>query len=278
MERNFRLKLLGPDYKDKPAATALADFKSRVSNYEKAYQPVGDWEEENNIAYCKIMNVGKKVIAYNISGYLSGQCVFYLMNFNLEGKFNLLHCHIVVTLTYFTVLDRQIFLTRHGESLDNIQGRIGGDAPVSCNVGNPRLYVYIDVADDDDHKLSPSGEKYASALSTFIKEQRVRFALELVRQRHEQEETWISHGLEPLEAGNLLRSSTPEQAFHEKAASISSRQFAVWTSMLQRSMQTAQYFDPDEYDIKHIRFLNEINAAVSQEDDNMNQSNLQKCW
>ncbi|CDS04188.1 hypothetical protein LRAMOSA07143 [Lichtheimia ramosa] len=218
LERNFRLKLLGPDYKDKPAATALADFKSRVSNYEKAYQPVGDWEEENNIAYCKIMNVGKKVIAYNISGYLSGQCVFYLMNFNLE--------------------DRQIFLTRHGESLDNIQGRIGGDAP-----------------------LSPSGEKYASALSTFIKEQRVRFALELVRQRHEQEETWISHGLEPLEAGNLLRSSTPEQAFHEKAASISSRQFAVWTSMLQRSMQTAQYFDPDEYDIKHIRFLNEINAA-----------------
>lgn len=85
MERNFRLKLLGPDYKDKPAATALADFKSRVNNYEKAYQPVGDWEEENNIAYCKIMNVGKKVIAYNISGYLSGQCVFYLMNFNLEG-------------------------------------------------------------------------------------------------------------------------------------------------------------------------------------------------
>lgn len=28
-------------------------------------------------------------------------------------------------------------------------------------------------------------------------------------------------------------------------------------------MQTAKYFDPDEYDIKHIRFLNEINAAVS---------------
>lgn len=32
--------------------------------------------------------------------------------------------------------------------------------------------------------------------------------------------------------------------------------------MLKRAMQTAAWFDPDEYDIKHIRFLNEINAAV----------------
>lgn len=29
-------------------------------------------------------------------------------------------------------IDRQIFLTRHGESTDNILGRIGGDAPVSA--------------------------------------------------------------------------------------------------------------------------------------------------
>lgn len=39
-----------------------------------------------DVQYCKLINVGKKVIAYNISGYLSGQCVFYLMNFNLAGK------------------------------------------------------------------------------------------------------------------------------------------------------------------------------------------------
>jgi 6-phosphofructo-2-kinase len=33
--------------------------------------------------------------------------------------------------------------------------------------------------------------------------------------------------------------------------------------MLQRSIQTAEDFDPDDYDIKHIRFLNEINSGVS---------------
>lgn len=86
LERNFRLKLSGPDYKNKDPVEALADFRSRVANYEKAYQPVGDWEEEHDIQFCKLINVGKKVIAYNISGYLSGQCIFYLMNFNLNGK------------------------------------------------------------------------------------------------------------------------------------------------------------------------------------------------
>jgi 6-phosphofructo-2-kinase len=86
LERNFRLKLSGPDYKEKDHATALSDFRHRVQNYEKAYEPVGDWEEEHDIQYCKLVNVGKKVIAHNISGYLSGQCIFYLMNFNLQGK------------------------------------------------------------------------------------------------------------------------------------------------------------------------------------------------
>lgn len=80
------MKLSGPDYKDKDPAVALSDFRHRVANYERAYEPVGEWEEENDIQYCKLVNVGKKVIAYNISGYLSGQCIFYLMNFNLAGK------------------------------------------------------------------------------------------------------------------------------------------------------------------------------------------------
>lgn len=49
--------------------------------------------------------------------------------------------------------------------------------------------------------------------------------------------------------------------FRKKTIS-NQQQFTVWTSMLKRAMQTAAWFDPDEYDIKHIRFLNEINAAV----------------
>ncbi|ORE10785.1 bifunctional 6-phosphofructo-2-kinase/fructose-2,6-bisphosphate 2-phosphatase, partial [Rhizopus microsporus var. microsporus] len=206
LERNFRLKLSGPDYKDKDPAVALSDFRHRVANYEKAYEPVGEWEEENDIQYCKLVNVGKKVIAYNISGYLSGQCIFYLMNFNLA--------------------ERQIFVTRHGESEDNLTGKIGGDAP-----------------------LSAKGRKFSKALARFVKGRRIAFALDLAERKIKEEE----------ELNDPTRSSDGEEEdkkedkvkkVKERAESISNSQFTIWTSMLKRSMQTAEAFDPDEYDIK----------------------------
>ncbi|KAI9359037.1 6-phosphofructo-2-kinase-domain-containing protein [Pilaira anomala] len=222
LERNFRLKLSGPDYKDKDPAKALSDFRHRVANYERAYEPVGDWEEENDIQYCKLVNVGKKVIAHNISGYLSGQCIFYLMNFNLA--------------------ERQIFVTRHGESEDNLAGRIGGDAP-----------------------LSAKGRKFSKCLARFVKERRIAFALDLARRKIEQEQ----ESKYPLKDSDEEEIS-PEEEFERyrtekkvkaRAEAISNSQFTIWTSMLKRSMQTAESFDPDEYDIKHIRFLNEINSG-----------------
>ncbi|KAI9020664.1 6-phosphofructo-2-kinase-domain-containing protein [Phycomyces nitens] len=202
LERNFLLKLSGPDYKGKDPAQALADFRSRVANYEKAYEPIGDWEEDNDIQYCKLINVGKKVIAYNISGYLPGQCIFYLMNFNL----------------------RQIFLTRHGESTDNVLGRIGGDAP------------------------------FAKALARFIRQQRLAFALDMVECK--KREDWRAH-----KANKSPMPSTPQEEVRAKVRAASNSQFTVWTSMLKRSTETGAAFDPDEYDVKHIRFLNEINSG-----------------
>ncbi|KAF1807219.1 6-phosphofructo-2-kinase-domain-containing protein [Mucor lusitanicus] len=219
LERNFRLKLSGPDYKDKDPAKALSDFRHRVANYERAYEPVGDWEEDHDIQYCKLVNVGKKVIAHNISGYLSGQCIFYLMNFNLA--------------------ERQIFVTRHGESEDNITGRIGGDAP-----------------------LSAKGRKFSKALARFVKERRIAFALDLARRKIQEEK----ESKDPLKDSDDEEQVTEQEHKEEKkvratAEAISNSQFTIWTSMLKRSMETAQSFDPDEYDIKHIRFLNEINSG-----------------
>lgn len=72
-----------------------------------------------------MVDVGRKVVAHQIRGFLAGQTVYYLLNFNLAP--------------------RQIWITRHGESNDNVDGRIGGDA-----------------------HLSPNGDKYAKALARFI--------------------------------------------------------------------------------------------------------------
>ncbi len=129
LEENIRLKLSGPDYKDINIDIALKDFLERMKNYEKAYETIDDDEadsdDSNLFQYVKMINVGKKVVSYNIQGYLAGQAVYFLTNFNLT--------------------DRQIWITRHGESADNRDGKIGGDAP-----------------------LTEKGEKYSNALASFI--------------------------------------------------------------------------------------------------------------
>ena len=50
----MRLKLSGPDYKDQDPVIALADFKKRVSMYEKKYVPLGEYEERTDTPYVQV--------------------------------------------------------------------------------------------------------------------------------------------------------------------------------------------------------------------------------
>ncbi|KAJ6803896.1 6-phosphofructo-2-kinase/fructose-2,6-bisphosphatase-like [Iris pallida] len=125
IERNIRLKIQqSPDYAEESDFEAgLQDFKSRLANYEKVYEPV----EEGS--YIKMIDMvsghGGQIQVNNISGYLPGRIVFFLVNTHLTP--------------------RPILLTRHGESRDNVRGRIGGDTV-----------------------LSGSGEIYAKKLANFV--------------------------------------------------------------------------------------------------------------
>jgi 6-phosphofructo-2-kinase len=208
LESNMRLKLSGPDYKNRedPAA-ALADFKKRVQMYEKTYVPLGDYEEGNNMSYIQMIDVGRKIVAHQIKGFLSIQAATYLMNFNLAP--------------------RQIWLTRHGESIDNVNGRIGGDSP-----------------------LSPAGLRYAKALTKFVTSER---ALWEQRQREKQASTHFP----PLPGD----ATPPNPEYTGQTSDHEERNFCVWTSMLKRSIETAQYFNEDEFDLKQMRMLNELNAG-----------------
>ncbi|KAJ3265695.1 hypothetical protein HDU77_004225 [Chytriomyces hyalinus] len=111
LEQNIRMKLQGPDYLHMPPEEAMADFRARMTNYERAYETISDEEEDAGISYIKIINVGKKVIAHNIHGYLPSQCVFYLMQIHIK--------------------ERTLWLSRHGESTYNRVNRIGGDPPLT---------------------------------------------------------------------------------------------------------------------------------------------------
>ncbi|XAR60753.1 6-phosphofructo-2-kinase [Bertholletia excelsa] len=111
IERNIRLKIQqSPDYAEEPDFEAgYQDFKMRLENYEKVYEPV----EEGS--YIKMIDMvsgqGGQIQVNNISGYLPGRIVFFLVNTHLTP--------------------RPILLTRHGESRDNVRGRIGGDSGLS---------------------------------------------------------------------------------------------------------------------------------------------------
>ncbi|KAG6386447.1 hypothetical protein SASPL_155349 [Salvia splendens] len=116
IERNIRLKVQqSADYAEEYDArwpdfeAGYHDFKVRLENYEKVYEPV----EEGS--YIKMIDMvsgnGGQIQVNNISGYLPGRIVFFLVNTHLTP--------------------RPILLTRHGESRYNVRGRIGGDSAIS---------------------------------------------------------------------------------------------------------------------------------------------------
>ncbi|KKA16757.1 Fructose-6-phosphate 2-kinase/fructose-2, partial [Rasamsonia emersonii CBS 393.64] len=203
LESNMRLKLSGPDYKDQDPVKALEDFKKRVALYEKSYVPLGEYEEQHNMPYVQMIDVGRKVVAHQTNGFLSSQVVYYLLNFNLSP--------------------RQIWITRHGESIDNQLGRIGGDS-----------------------ELSENGHRYAKALARFIDDQRKRW------EAHQKQKE-MSHF--PPHPGD---STPPNPAYGPRDRP---RNFCVWSSMMVRAIQTTQYFNEDDYDIKQMRMLDELYAG-----------------
>ncbi|KAI5965524.1 PFK26 [Candida theae] len=203
IESNIRLKLSGPDYKNMDPEVALKDFVGRLHNYEKAYESIDEEEEKiPGFQYVKMIDVGKKVVSFNIQGFLSSQTVYFLLNFNL--------------------CERQIWLTRHGESRDNVSGRIGGDS-----------------------HLTRRGKKFAKALATFMNFQREEFRKQQLKR--------FSTRLE-LKYNSMFNAE-------DVAAIPNEPNFCVWTSMMHRAVESGVYFNEQLYSVKQMRMLNEIGAG-----------------
>lgn len=205
LEANMRLKLSGPDYKDKDPVKSLADFKARVKQYESAYVPLGNYEESHDMQYIQMIDVGRKMVQHRLRGFLSGGIASYLTTFNLAP--------------------RQIWITRHGQSEDNKLGKLGGDS-----------------------NLTERGHYYGMALHQFITQKRAEW---LVQQKDK-----IAQSSFPPQPGD----HTPP--YPELFQELDSKNFCVWTSMLRRSVETAEYFEEDEdYDVKNWEMLNEMHTG-----------------
>lgn len=105
------VKTTSPDYKGQDPDQAAVDFRNRIKNYEKVYKTIDGDGDESQYTYLKILNVGSQVIINRIQDYLQSRVVYYLMNLHIRP--------------------RSVWLSRHGESMYNLGGQIGGDADLS---------------------------------------------------------------------------------------------------------------------------------------------------
>lgn len=115
MDNIKEVKLSSPDYVNIDPEEAVCDFKERINHYNDIYETV----TEQDYSYIKLINVGTQVIINMVRGYLESRIVYYLMNLHTAP--------------------RKIYMSRHGESMFNVQGKIGGDSQLS-----PRGLLYAD--------------------------------------------------------------------------------------------------------------------------------------
>ncbi|XP_046463680.1 6-phosphofructo-2-kinase/fructose-2,6-bisphosphatase-like isoform X1 [Daphnia pulex] len=130
IESNIRqVKITSPDYANMDKEAAVEDFLQRIDHYHDQYQTL-DEVQEDGLSFMKIFNTGEKVLVHKHEGHIQSRIVYYLMNIHITP--------------------RTIYLTRHGESENNLIGHIGGDS-----------------------SLSPRGRQYAAELGRFIEGQKI---------------------------------------------------------------------------------------------------------
>lgn len=122
VEANIRdHKINSPDYEHVSTEKAIADFRARIEHYHSVYETL----EEEEGSWIKLVDGGKKLIVHEMHSYLETRIATFVMNLHLRPK--------------------TLYFSRHGQSLYNVEDRVGGDS-----------------------SLSPEGRLYAESLKKFV--------------------------------------------------------------------------------------------------------------
>lgn len=84
MSNILEVKTTSPDYIGQDPEEAAQDFRNRIRNYEKIYETID--EDEADLTYVKLIDVGKHVIINQIKDYLQSRVVYYLMNLHIKPR------------------------------------------------------------------------------------------------------------------------------------------------------------------------------------------------
>ena len=108
IKNNLNLKFKSPDYLNRDKEFAFNDFNKRLQFYNESYETINDNE---NLRYIKIINFTEKLLINNVIGVNESLIMSYLMNLRLNKH--------------------PIYITRHGQSENNVKRIIGGDADIT---------------------------------------------------------------------------------------------------------------------------------------------------
>ncbi|ORY77742.1 6-phosphofructo-2-kinase-domain-containing protein [Protomyces lactucae-debilis] len=111
MRNILEVKVSSPDYAGQDPEKASADFRERIKNYERAYEAIDVDGDEQSYTSVKMINGGNQVMVNHVKHYLESRIVHFLQNLHIKP--------------------RSIWLSRHGESQFNVEGKLGGDALLS---------------------------------------------------------------------------------------------------------------------------------------------------
>ncbi len=86
MSNILEVKTTSPDYVGQDPEVAAQDFRNRIRNYEKVYQSLDDDDDEADLTYVQLIDVGQRVIVNQIQDYLQSRVVYYLMNLHIKPR------------------------------------------------------------------------------------------------------------------------------------------------------------------------------------------------
>ena len=112
INKNILLKSNSIDYKNVEKNEAYTDFQKRIKFYENIYIPI---DKQEKIRFIKIININEEFIL-NLNNIVTNYdkiIINNLLNNNINRK--------------------KIYLSRHGESLYNLENKIGGNSDLSNN-------------------------------------------------------------------------------------------------------------------------------------------------
>jgi len=134
---NFAGMHRAPELKGKGKEEVEAIMRERAGKLSESYESMEDDDvSDENEGYIKIISKqgGRKIVSFNVDGYLCGRVMFFLQNLRMDHNNR-----------------PPIWMSRHGESMHNTKGLLGGNSP-----------------------LSPKGSVYSGVLAKWVVDERAK--------------------------------------------------------------------------------------------------------